>query len=127
VPEPNLLPRGQLLDAIAPLGLAPDVAGSRIDSPRSRWPVPHHLGRQLRPLRRALALIGYLVYRSGFAPRLLGVLLVSAGLGYLVDEIGSVLVSGYALEISRFSFVGEAVLIFWLLIKGVRLHGSGTR
>ncbi|HEY5786131.1 MAG TPA: DUF4386 domain-containing protein, partial [Microlunatus sp.] len=74
-----------------------------------------------------LALIGYLVYRSGFAPRLLGVLLVLAGLGYLVDEIGSVLVSGYALEISRFSFVGEAVLIFWLLIKGVRLHGSGTR
>lgn len=74
-----------------------------------------------------LALIGYLVYRSGFAPRLIGVLLVLAGLGYLVDEIGSVLVSGYVLEISRFSFVGEAVLIFWLLIKGVRLQGSNPR
>ena len=74
-----------------------------------------------------LALIGYLVYRSGFAPRIIGVLLVLAGLGYLVDKIGSVLVSGYSLEISRFSFVGEAVLIFWLLIKGVRLGVSHTQ
>jgi hypothetical protein len=73
-----------------------------------------------------LALIGYLVYRSGFAPRIIGVLLVLAGVGYLIDEIGSVLVSGYALEISRFSFVGEAVLVFWLLIKGVRLRQSET-
>ena len=71
-----------------------------------------------------LALIGYLVYRSGFAPRVIGVLLVLAGLGYLIDKIGAVLVSGYSLEISRFSFVGEAVLIFWLLIKGVRLPES---
>ena len=73
-----------------------------------------------------LTLIGYLVYRSGFAPRIIGVLLVLAGVGYLIDEIGSVLVAGYALEISRFSFVGEAVLIFWLLIKGVRLRESET-
>ena len=57
-----------------------------------------------------LVLIGYLVYRSGFAPKFLGVLLILAGLGYLVDEIGSVLVSGYALDVARFSFVGEAVL-----------------
>ncbi len=69
-----------------------------------------------------LVLVGYLVYRSGFAPKFLGVLLIVAGLGYLLDEIGSVLVSGYALDIARFSFVGEAVLIFWLLIKGVRLR-----
>ena len=74
-----------------------------------------------------LALIGYLVYRSGFAPKIIGVLLVLAGLGYLVDDIGSVLVPGYALEISRFSFVGEAVLIFWLLIKGVRLREPNTQ
>jgi hypothetical protein len=74
-----------------------------------------------------LALIGYLVYRSGFAPRIIGVLLVLAGVGYLIDEIGSVLLSGYSLEISRFSFVGEAVLIFWLLIKGVRLRQSETQ
>ena len=74
-----------------------------------------------------LALIGYLVYRSGFAPRIIGVLLVLAGVGYLIDEISSVLVSGYSLEISRFSFVGEAVLVFWLLIKGVRLRGAETQ
>ena len=74
-----------------------------------------------------LALIGYLVYRSGFAPRIVGVLLVLAGVGYLIDEIGSVLVAGYSLDVSRFSFVGEAVLIFWLLIKGVRLREPETQ
>ena len=73
-----------------------------------------------------LALIGYLVYRSGFAPKIIGVLLGLAGLGYLFDDIGSVLVSGYDLEISRFSFIGEAVLIFWLLIKGIRLRQPDT-
>ena len=67
-----------------------------------------------------LLLIGYLVYRSGFAPRIIGAMLVVAGLGYLVDKVGAVLVSGYALDVSRVSFVGEAVLIFWLLIKGIR-------
>jgi Domain of unknown function (DUF4386) len=74
-----------------------------------------------------LVLIGYLAYRSGFAPKIIGVLLILAGLGYLLDEIGSVLVSGYALDVARFSFVGEAVLIFWLLINGIRLRGSEAR
>ena len=35
-----------------------------------------------------------------------------------------VLVPGYALDISRFTFVGEAALIFWLLIKGSRKDHS---
>jgi hypothetical protein len=32
-----------------------------------------------------------------------------------------VLVSGYSLNVAQVTFVGEAVLIFWLLIKGRRL------
>ena len=110
----------QLVSALALLGDA-DEALQAVGQFHTIWDASYAL------FGVHLALIGYLVYRSGFAPRLIGVLLVLAGLGYLVDEIGSVLVSGYALEISRFSFVGEAVLIFWLLIKGVRLHGSGSR
>jgi hypothetical protein len=38
-----------------------------------------------------------------------------------------VLVAGYSLEISRFAFVGEAVLIFWLLSNGIRRNGSETQ
>ena len=57
---------------------------------------------------------------SGSSTRLIGILLVLAGFGYLIDEIGPVLGAGYSLEISRFAFVGEAVLVFWLLINGIR-------
>jgi hypothetical protein len=68
-----------------------------------------------------LLLIGYLAYRSGFIAKIIGILLVIAGLGYLVDCFGAVLVSGYSLNVAQVTFVGEAVLIFWLLIKGRRL------
>jgi len=68
-----------------------------------------------------LLLIGYLAYRSGFITKIIGILLVIAGLGYLIDGFGTVLVAGYALNVAQVTFVGEAVLIFWLLIKGRRL------
>jgi hypothetical protein len=73
-----------------------------------------------------LLLIAYLAYRSGFISRIIGILLVVAGLGYVVDGFGVVISPGYSLDISRFTFVGEAVLIFWLLIKGRRMTGSRT-
>jgi len=53
-------------------------------------------------------------------PRIFGILLVIAGLGYLADGFGAVLFPGYALDVGRFTFVGEAALMFWLLIKGSR-------
>jgi hypothetical protein len=68
-----------------------------------------------------LLLIGYLAYRSGFIAKTIGVLLAIAGLGYLVDGFGTVLVPNYSFNVSQVTFIGEAVLIFWLLIKGRRL------
>ena len=41
-----------------------------------------------------LLLLGYLAYRSGYVPRVLGVLLVIAGLGYAADSLGVVLSQG---------------------------------
>jgi hypothetical protein len=43
-----------------------------------------------------------------------------AGLGYLVDGFGTVLVPNYSINVAGFTFVGEAALMFWLLIKGAR-------
>lgn len=68
-----------------------------------------------------LLLLGYLAYRSGYVPKVLGVLLVIAGLGYLIDSFGPVLSAGYSVELAMFTFVGEVVLIFCLLIKGRRI------
>lgn len=67
-----------------------------------------------------LVLVGYLAYRSGYMPRLLGVLLVIAGLGYAFDSAGRVL-SESPLEVSTVTFVGEFLLCLWLLIRGRRM------
>lgn len=65
-----------------------------------------------------LLLIGYLAYKSGYVPKPVGVLLVIAGLGYLVDSFGALLVSDYSLLVAAFTGFGEAVLMLWLLVKG---------
>lgn len=74
-----------------------------------------------------LALLGYLAYRSGYVPRIVGVLLVIAGAGYLVDSFAGLLVAGYSLSVAAFTFIGEPVLMVWLLVKGrnVTLERSG--
>jgi hypothetical protein len=67
--------------------------------------------------------LGALLFRSAAFPRFLGALVILAGAGYLGDSFGKILVPDYALTISVFTFVGEALLIVWLLwiaIKGSR-------
>ncbi|QDA02870.1 DUF4386 domain-containing protein [Streptomyces rimosus] len=65
-----------------------------------------------------LLTLGYLAYESGYVPKVLGPLLVIAGLGYLVDSFGPLLSAGYAAEVALFAFVGEFLLMVWLLVKG---------
>jgi hypothetical protein len=67
-----------------------------------------------------LLLLGYLVFTSGFFPRFLGILIVIAAIGYLVDSFGTLFVPGYALTVSMFTFIGEVLLIVWLFWKGIK-------
>jgi hypothetical protein len=68
--------------------------------------------------------LGALVIRSGFAPRVLGFLVILAGLAYLVDSFTSVLLPEYRPLVSIvalvFEAVGELSMIGWLLITGAR-------
>lgn len=75
-----------------------------------------------------LILIGYLAYRSDYVPRILGLLLVIAGCGYLFDTFGGLLAADYSLNVAAVTFIGEAALMLWLLIKGrsVALPGQST-
>jgi len=74
-----------------------------------------------------LMLIGYLAYKSGYMAKIFGILLVVAGIGYLIDGFGTVLVPNYSINIAQFTFVGEAALMFWLLIKGARRDFSNRQ
>jgi hypothetical protein len=65
-------------------------------------------------------LIGYLVFRSAFLPRLVGVLMACAGLGYL-----TFLYPPLAALLSPYNLVpaalGELSLMLWLLVMGVNV------
>jgi uncharacterized protein DUF4386 len=65
-----------------------------------------------------LALVGFMAFRSGYVPKFVGVLLVVAGVGYLVDSFGTLLATNYTLKVGSVTSVGEVVLMVWLLVKG---------
>ena len=67
-----------------------------------------------------LVVIGYLAYKSGYVPAFLGILVVVSGLGYAFDSIGTVL-SESPLEVSVVTFIGEFLLVVWLLVRGRRM------
>ena len=58
--------------------------------------------------------LGVLILKSIDFPRVLGALVTLAGVGYLADSFGAILVPGYSWTVSTFTFVGEALLIVWL-------------
>ncbi len=66
--------------------------------------------------------MGYLVFRSGFLPRILGILLIIGCLGYLVDSIAALLFPSLGVNIALFTFWGEVLFPLWLLIKGVNVE-----
>ena len=67
-----------------------------------------------------LFVLGYLVFKSGYIPRILGILVIVAGLGYLIDNIIIILLPNHNVAIGMFTFIGEVLLLLWLLFKGVK-------
>lgn len=66
---------------------------------------------------------GLLVIRSGFIPRLLGVLLMVAGVAYLASAFATLIVPRYAPLVGQVALpleVAEVPIIFWLVIWGAR-------
>ena len=75
-----------------------------------------------------LLILGYLVFKSGYFPRILGILLIAASLGYLLDTFAKILLPNYGEYQALFdmavfgpAFIAELALCLWLLIKGVKV------
>jgi hypothetical protein len=69
---------------------------------------------------------GYLVYQSGFLPKLLGVLLMAGCMGYLIDFFAGFLIPEYKNSLIQTivgipTSVGEIGICLWLLVVGVKL------
>lgn len=73
-----------------------------------------------------LLLLGYLVLKSGYVPRAIGVLVMIASAGYLMDSFGGLLSTDYNANVALFTFVGEVLLMGWLLWKGAKLRTRRT-
>lgn len=75
-------------------------------------------------------ILGYLIIKSGFFPKVLGYLFLAAGLGYLIDSFGLLLFENYETTptiIAIVISVSELVFPLWLLIKGVNKEGWEKR
>jgi hypothetical protein len=75
----------------------------------------------------SILILGYLVFKSGYLPKVLGGMLVVAACGYLTDSFAQVLMVNYADYASIFSlvvfmpaFIAELAFGLWLLVKGVK-------
>jgi hypothetical protein len=66
---------------------------------------------------------GYLIFRSGFLPKLLGILIQLAGMSYLINSAALLVAPAWSAMLFPLillpAFIGEASLCLWLLIKGV--------
>ena len=66
---------------------------------------------------------GLLVYRSGFLPRILGVLLMINCFAYVIPSFTALLLPQYrdvATRIALPFLLGEAAIVLWFLIKGAK-------
>ncbi len=69
-------------------------------------------------------ILGYLIVKSGYFPKVLGILFVAAGIGYLLDTIGLLLVPSYTTTpglIAMVIAIAEIAFPIWLLVKGVNM------
>lgn len=65
-----------------------------------------------------LVLLGILVFKATYVPKIFAILLLIAGLGYVVHTLGAFFSPETNLDMLFFTFFGELVFMFWLLIKG---------
>jgi len=68
-----------------------------------------------------LGLLGVLVFRSSYVPKLLGVLLIIAGFGYLINALKPILLPDINIDFAQYTFYGELIFMLWLLIRGLRV------
>lgn len=79
-----------------------------------------------------LFVIGYLIIKSGgYIPKIIGVFLVAASVGYLMDSIAHFILPNYTdfetifvIIVAVSGVIGEISLALWFLIKGVKIENT---
>lgn len=66
-------------------------------------------------------LLGFLVLKARYIPKLIGILLIITGIGYMVDDLKYFFYPNFDAGFLWFTYFGELIFMFWLLIWGSRL------
>ena len=78
-----------------------------------------------------LFFLGYLVFKSGYIPKILGIFLIIASFGYLLNSLASLFWIDYKTIVNQIvtlpNAIAELALMFWLLIKGVNVSAWEKR
>lgn len=76
-----------------------------------------------------LFILAYLIFKSGYIPIILGILLFVASLGYLIDSFANFLLPNYSdykeiflLIVAVPGFIGELSFCLWLLLRGNKIQ-----
>jgi hypothetical protein len=92
----------------------------------------HHYGFLIAQIFFGLWLVplGYLAYTSGIFPKALGVVLIVAGVSYLVDMLAAFLVPDVGTQIHGLLAIPPTIAEIWtlgyLLVKGVTVRAQDT-
>jgi hypothetical protein len=81
----------------------------------------HKYGIQIAGIFFGLWLLpmGYLVIKSKFIPKIIGILLIIGCFSYLIDFFTFFLFPNFGVVTTEYTFLGEVFMVLWLLIKGV--------
>jgi len=81
-----------------------------------------------------ILLLGYLIFKSGYIPRILGVLLIVASIGYLINSFANFLLpniansAGILLTVTITpAIIAELALTLWLVIRGGKIEQQDIR
>jgi hypothetical protein len=65
-----------------------------------------------------LALLGWVLFKSGAIPKWVGAIVLMGGISYLVDYVSKILLVGFAPNVSLIFGWGELIFMFWLFLRG---------
>lgn len=122
----NLLNHFAALNVLENPGMADSFSQMQLMELSHFFMEAHHLGYILAGITFGVHcfLLGYLLIKSGYFPSVLGILMIGASFGYLIESFGYILYPDnqdlFAWIVGTSAALGEVTLCFWLLIKGIK-------
>ena len=122
----NLVNHFAALKVLESPGLADQFTAAQLAEFSQYFMEAHHLGYILAGITFGVhcLLLSYLLIKSSDFPKLLGIFMVAASVGYLTESFGFILYPEYkavfAWIVGLSAAVGEVTLCLWLMVKGAR-------